>query len=196
MLHASLHQQIFIFGSKKNCSHANSHNKTYFIITEIYGRKGQQIKAIRYSSPLLIGRTNDRSCSAWLTLLITQTFLRQNFAAETEYQWNKQITLWKMLCTILINPLSRIRKLNALRNFYLHETGTKRTIWPSTTVPWRVETYGLGFFFIPFTPDSAMSKIDKFSKITNWVKLINKQHHSKVLLNSFPMNGETLGFCP
>ena len=23
----------------------------------------------------------------------------------------------------------------------------------------------------------------------------NKQHHSKVLLNSFPMNGHTLGFC-
>ena len=47
----------------------------------------------------------------------------------------------------------------------------------------------------PFTSDSAKSKIDKFSKITNWVKLKNKQHHSKVLLNSFPMNGRTLGFC-
>ena len=47
----------------------------------------------------------------------------------------------------------------------------------------------------PFTPESAKSKIDKFSKIANWVKLKNKQHHSKVLLNSFPMNGHTLGFC-
>ena len=29
---------------------------------------------------------------------------------------------------------------------------------------------GLDFIFNPFTPDSANSKIDKFSKITNWVK--------------------------
>ena len=51
--------------------------------------------------------------------------------------------------------------------------------------------------FNPFTPDSAESKIiDKFPKIPKWVKLKNKQHHSKVLLNSFPMNGHTLGFCP
>ena len=28
----------------------------------------------------------------------------------------------------------------------------------------------------PFTPDSDKSKIDKFSKITNWVKLTKKQH--------------------
>ena len=40
----------------------------------------------------------------------------------------------------------------------------------------------------PLTPDSAKSKTDKFSKITNWVKLI------KELLNSFPINGHTLGF--
>ena len=26
--------------------------------------------------------------------------------------------------------------------------------------------------------------------------MINKQHHSKVLLNSFPMNGHTLELCP
>ena len=43
------------------------------------------------------------------------------------------------------------------------------------------------------TSDSAKSKIDKSSKITNWVKLKkknnNKEHHSKALLNSFPMNG-------
>ena len=38
----------------------------------------------------------------------------------------------------------------------------------------------------PFTLDNAKSKIDKYSKITNWVKLKNKQHCSKVLLNSFP----------
>ena len=43
----------------------------------------------------------------------------------------------------------------------------------------------------PFTPDSAESKIDKFSEITNWVKLKNKQHRSKVPLNSFPVNGHT-----
>ena len=48
--------------------------------------------------------------------------------------------------------------------------------------------------FTPFTPGSAKSTIDKCSKITNWVKLKNK-HQSKVLLNSFPMNGVTLGFC-
>ena len=40
------------------------------------------------------------------------------------------------------------------------------------------------------------SKVDKFSKITNWVKLKNKRYHSKVLLNSFPTNGHTVGFCP
>ena len=78
-----------------------------------------------------------------------------------------------------------------------------------------------------FTPDSAKSQSDKFSKITNWIRLknkqphstgfclieskvrklcitqgftlgvkgLNKQHHSKVLLNSFPMNAHTVGFC-
>ena len=47
-----------------------------------------------------------------------------------------------------------------------------------------------------FIGDSAKFKIDKFSQITNWAKLKSKQHHSTVLLNSFPMNGHTLGFCP
>ena len=37
----------------------------------------------------------------------------------------------------------------------------------------------------PLTPDSAKYKTDEFWKITNWVKLKNKQHHSKLLLNSF-----------
>ena len=46
--------------------------------------------------------------------------------------------------------------------------------------------------FSPFTPDSVKSKTDKFSKITIWVNLKNKQQlHSKVLLNSFPVNGHT-----
>ena len=48
--------------------------------------------------------------------------------------------------------------------------------------------------FDPFTSDSGKSKTDKCYKITNWVKL--KQHHSKELRNSLPMNGYTLGFCP
>ena len=43
----------------------------------------------------------------------------------------------------------------------------------------------------PFTPDSAKSKIDTFSNITSCVKL-----KKQVLLNSFPMNGHPLGFCP
>ena len=47
-----------------------------------------------------------------------------------------------------------------------------------------------------FNPDSAKSKIDKVPKIVNWVKLKNKQHHSKLMLNRFPMNGHTFGFCP
>ena len=34
--------------------------------------------------------------------------------------------------------------------------------------------------FYPFTPDIAKSKINKFSKITNWVKLKTKQLHRKV----------------
>ena len=53
----------------------------------------------------------------------------------------------------------------------------------------------LNFPFNPFSPDSANSQIDKFSKNTNWEKSKTKQHHSKVLLNSFPMNGHTLEFC-
>ena len=44
-------------------------------------------------------------------------------------------------------------------------------------------------------PDSVKSKTDNISKITNWVKMKNKQLHSKVLLNSFPTNGHTLEFC-
>ena len=42
------------------------------------------------------------------------------------------------------------------------------------------------FYYNPLTPDSNKSKTDEFSN--------NK--HSKVLLNSFPMNDHTLGFCP
>ena len=45
----------------------------------------------------------------------------------------------------------------------------------------------------PFNPESAKFEIDKFPKITNGRKLKNKQHHSKVLPNSFPMNGNTSG---
>ena len=50
----------------------------------------------------------------------------------------------------------------------------------------------------PFIPGNANeSKIDKFSKIiiTNWIEFKTKQHDSKVLLSSFPMNGHALGFC-
>ena len=47
-----------------------------------------------------------------------------------------------------------------------------------------------------FTLDIAKSKIDKFSNIANWQKLTNKQIHCKVVLNSFPVNGHTLGFFP
>ena len=39
------------------------------------------------------------------------------------------------------------------------------------------------------TPKGAKSKIDKFSKIIYWVILKKKQLLSKVLLNSFPING-------
>ena len=37
---------------------------------------------------------------------------------------------------------------------------------------------------------------DKLSKITRLVNLKNKQHHSKVQLNSFPMNGYGVWFGP
>ena len=33
----------------------------------------------------------------------------------------------------------------------------------------------------------------EFSKITDCLKLTSKQHHNKVLLNSFPINGRSLG---
>ena len=36
----------------------------------------------------------------------------------------------------------------------------------------------------PLTPDSAKSKIDKFSKIANWVKLKNKQHDKGLKLKT------------
>ena len=39
-------------------------------------------------------------------------------------------------------------------------------------------------------------KLINVSKITNWINLKTQQFQSKVLLNSFPMNGHTLGFCP
>ena len=55
----------------------------------------------------------------------------------------------------------------------------------------RVKLPRVSDYIIPFIPDSAKPNIDKFSKITNWIK-----HQSKVLHNSFPMNGHTLGFCP
>ena len=78
----------------------------------------------------------------------------------------------------------------------------------------------------PFTPDIAIPKLLNFPKLqtqqlsNEWshfrvlymeskvrklcitqgftlgVKGLKKQHHSKVLLNSFPMSGHTLGFCP
>ena len=48
----------------------------------------------------------------------------------------------------------------------------------------------------PSSLDHAKSKINTFSKLSNWGKLNNKQHRSKVLLNSFPKNGHTSGFCP
>ena len=49
----------------------------------------------------------------------------------------------------------------------------------------------------PFTPDRANSKIDKFCQNYKLgkIKKKNRQHHSKVLLNNFPINGHTLGFC-
>ena len=58
----------------------------------------------------------------------------------------------------------------------------------SETVPSKIRPPS----FNPFTPDSTKSKIDQISKITNWVKLKNKQHYSKELLNSFTMNGHVL----
>ena len=58
------------------------------------------------------------------------------------------------------------------------------------------EDYKQSSFINPFTSDSAKYKIDKFSKVTIWVKLKNNHHHSKVLLDGFPMNGHTLEFYP
>ena len=60
---------------------------------------------------------------------------------------------------------------------------------------WNCQSCPFFYFTIAFnrfTPDSTKSKTDKFSKITNWVKLKNNEHRSKVLLNSFPMNSHTL----
>ena len=43
----------------------------------------------------------------------------------------------------------------------------------------------------PFATGSAKSKTENFSKITNKVKLANKQLQSKVLLHGFPMSDDT-----
>ena len=39
------------------------------------------------------------------------TFDEQKFADKSQYQYNKQTTSWKVLCTIFIHSLKRIRKL-------------------------------------------------------------------------------------
>ena len=54
----------------------------------------------------------------------------------------------------------------------------------------KLDTFVRKFVCDPFTPDSVKSKI------TNWVKLKNKLHHCKMLLNVFPTNGHISGFCP
>ena len=62
-----------------------------------------------------------------------------------------------------------------------------------------LSTYNLNphnFVFNPLAPDSAKSTTGKIFNLTKWAKLKNKQHHSKVLVNNFPMNDHTLGFCP
>ena len=46
----------------------------------------------------------------------------------------------------------------------------------------------------PLAPGSAKPKMDKFSKLTNWVKL--KKYHIKLPFNSFLMKGHTWGLCP
>ena len=39
----------------------------------------------------------------------------------------------------------------------------------------------LALYFNPFTPDGTKSKIDKFPKSANWIKLKSKQHYYKIL---------------
>ena len=46
-----------------------------------------------------------------------------------------------------------------------------------------------------FIPNSSKSKIDKFSKITIWVKLKSKLLHCKELLKNFSKNSNTLEDC-
>ena len=46
---------------------------------------------------------------------------------------------------------------------------------------------------IPFSFKELRKKI---SKTKNWVELKNKKYHSKVLLDSIPMSGHTIRFCP
>ena len=108
------------------------------------------------------------------------------------------LVLWAMVVVVI----KRIRRCSALRAgsnprvrrwlaslFMPANTSTAYRQWEML----RNQTMVCSFtdYYISFTRDSARSKIDKFSKITNCVKLNNKQHHSKVLLNSFLMNGFT-----
>ena len=67
----------------------------------------------------------------------------------------------------------------------------RRVVGYHTEITWFMQLITRAFN--PFTPDRSKSKLDKFTKIINLVKLKNTQHHSKVLLNSFPMNGHTSG---
>ena len=97
----------------------------YLIGTEIYARILQWIKAIRRSSPVKfhfsrcwLGErrffTSEILSFVFRSTEVPQnlTFDGQNFADKSQYQWNKQITSWKVvLCTIFIHSLKRIRKL-------------------------------------------------------------------------------------
>ena len=49
---------------------------------------------------------------------------------------------------------------------------------------------GFCLIMTPFSRAIVLSQNYKLGK-----SLENKQHHTKVLLNSSPMNGHTLGFC-
>ena len=93
----------------------------------------------------------------------------------------------------------RLPAVDTLVSFVIQQRisrGTAVTQWKKFLYGTRARFVSFTFFLNPFIPDSVKPKIDKFSNITNWVKLNHRQFHSKVLLNSFPMNDHTLGFCP
>ena len=120
--------------------------------------------------------------------------LRSRCKHVTGVLFNKQVPWTTCSVPVNLEKLNLIKPLNVIC-FTIFGLGPRAIHINFNTQLLCVQEKMPLIYFNPFTSDSAKSKIDKCSKITNCFKLKNKHHQSKPLLNSFPMNGHTLGFC-